>query len=379
MRKPIKALFVFPISQVWGGEEVWLEFLARVDRGKISPFAVIFGKGNLLKRLEKIGVPYYLMPAARIRNVFGSLRNLLLMIRFLRKEGFAIVNSLGIHLLSSLSTLILNIPYILHIHTIHPLPLIDRWCLRKARHIVTVSNFSKEFLLGYGVKPDYIEVIYNGIDVVELEKKAKGLNLRQDLGLGRDTQIVCYIGRIVKWKNLEMLVRAIPKVKQDYQGVVKFLFVGDTPKRSFKDADYKDTLLESAKEIGVQDDIIFTGRREDEDIVDILKNIDVFVIPSLLEVCPMSLLEAMAAEKPVVAVRVGGVPELATEDTGILVEPGDVDGFAKAIVSLLKDKGRRQRIGQTGRRRIKEFFDIKNNIEKLEDTIECLSEKYNGK
>lgn len=376
MKEPIKALFVFPISQVWGGEEVWLKFLARLDRNKISPVVLTFGEGELLKRLEKIGVPCYVLPTARIRNIFASLSNFFLLIRFFKKEKFDVVNSLGVHLLTTISTSLLNLPYILHIHTIHPLPLIDRWCLRKARHIVTVSNFSKNFLIGYGIKPEIIEVIYNGIDIEDLVEKIRGIDLRKELGLDEDTQIVCFAGRIVKWKNLDFLIRAIPKIKSGYHGKVQFLIVGDTPKKDTGEPDYKDTLLKLARKLNVENDVIFTGRRQD--MADVLKNIDIFAIPSLLEVCSMSILEAMAMGKPVVAVREGGNPELITADTGILVEPEDETGLAEAIISLLKDKERRQQIGEIGRKRIKELFDIRNNTDKLHDIIECLSEKYSA-
>jgi glycosyltransferase involved in cell wall biosynthesis len=295
---------------------------------------------------------------------------------FLKRGKFAVVNSLGVHLLTTLSTTILNIPYVLHIHTIHPLPLIDRWCLRKTRHIVTVSNFSKEFLIRYGVKTENIEVVYNGIDIEELEKKAKGIDLRRELGLDEDTQIVCYIGRIVKWKNLDILIKVVPKIKKDYQGKVKFLFVGDTPKRDIREPDYKDTLLKLARELGVENDVIFTGRRKD--MADVLKNIDIFAIPSLLEVCSMAILEAMAMGKPVVAMREGGNSELITENTGVLVKPEDLTGFAEVILILLNDKKRREQIGEAGCERIKQFFSIRQSVNKLQETIECLFEKYNA-
>jgi glycosyltransferase involved in cell wall biosynthesis len=293
---------------------------------------------------------------------------------FLKRGKFAVVNSLGVHLLTTLSATILNIPYVLHIHTIHLLPLIDRWCLRKARHIVTVSNFSKEFLFRYGVKAENIEVVYNGIDIEELEKKIRGIDLRRELGLDEDTQIVCYAGRIVKWKNLEMLIRVIARVKEDYKGKIKFLFVGDTPKRDIGEPDYKDTLLKLARELGVEDDVIFTGRRKD--MADVLKNIDIFAIPSLLEVCSMSILEAMAMGKPVVAMREGGNPELVTEENGILVEPEDEYGLAEAIVRLLRDKEERLNMGLSGRQRVRNFFSIEHNKGKLQETIRCISEKY---
>jgi glycosyltransferase involved in cell wall biosynthesis len=368
MRKPIKALFVFPISQIWGGENVWLEFLARVNRNRVLPVAFVFGEGELLKRSENIKVSYYLLPKARLRNIFISLKNLFLMIRFLKKERFDVVNSLGVHLLTTLTTSILNIPYILHIHTIHPLPLIDRWCLRKARHIVTVSNFSKNFLIGYGIKPEIIEVIYNGIDIEDLVEKIRGIDLRKELCLDGDEKIVCYIGRIVKWKNLDFLIKAIPKVKENYEGKVRFLFVGDTPERDMAEEDYKGALLRLAKELGAEGEIMFTGRRED--VVDILKNIDIFALPSHLETFPMSVLEAMGMGRPVVAIKVGGIPELVTSETGILVEPGDLDGFTKAIIDLLRDKEKRQKMSKAGCKRIKEFFSIEYNVNKLEYILE---------
>jgi glycosyltransferase involved in cell wall biosynthesis len=364
--EPIKSLFVFPISQIWGGENVWLKFLEKVDRRKISPYALVFGKGELSKRLKEIDVPCYILPSSRLRNIFSSLKNLLYMISFLKKEKFDVVNSLGVHLLTTLSTSFLNIPYILHIHTIHPLPLIDKWCVRKAKHIVTVSNFSKKFLTQYGVNPEYIKVIYNGVDVEELERKVKGTDLRKELGLDKDTKIVCYIGRIVKWKNLDFFIRAIPEIKQSFSGKVKFLFVGETPKRD-KEPDYKDTLLKLAKELGVQNDIIFTGRRDD--IVDILKNIDIFAIPSYLEVCSMSILEAMSFGKPVIAMRKGGNPELITESTGILVEPEDLVGFAKATVELLINEEKREKMGEASYKRARNFFHISNNVKELENVI----------
>lgn len=369
MEKRIKLLFIFPTPQVWGGEEVWLNLLRRINRKKFSISILTFGTGRLLKRLEDINVKYYSLEKARLRNVFGSVKNLFRMIKFLKKEKFNIVNSLGVHLLTTLSTSIVPIRYILHFHTMHPLPLIDRWCIRKAKHIITVSNFTKELLISYGTKPNCIKMIYNGIDIEGFEKKIKGVDLRKELRLQEETQIICYIGRIIKSKNLETLVQIIPKIKKDYQGKAKFLFVGDTPKINPREADYKDVLLKLAEELRVKDDVIFTGRRED--ITSILKQIDIFALPSnFLEVCSMAILEAMAMAKPVVAIRVGGNPELVSEETGILVNPNDLNGFAKGIIDLLKDKEKAFMIGGAGKRRVKEYFSIEKNVKMTEELYE---------
>jgi glycosyltransferase involved in cell wall biosynthesis len=374
MRQAIKALFVFPVSQVWGGEKIWLDYLERMERTKIIPCALVFGKGELLDRVQKLKIDYYCLPAARIRNPVSFLMNLFKMLAILKKERFDIVNSLGVHFLTTLATAILKVKYILHIHTIHRLPLIDRWCLHRAKHIITVSKFSKTFLEDYGIRPEYIQVVYNGIDIERLENEREGRDIREELNLDKDIQIVCYAGRIVKWKNLEMLIRAIPKIRKSYSGKVKFLFVGDASKIRQGEEDYKNTLLKLAEELQVRDEIILTGRRKD--IASILKQIDIFVIPSLLEVCSMSILEAMSLANPVVALKIGGNPELITENTGILVGSDDLDGFSSAIVSLLEDKAKRQKMGLAASSRIKEYFDLEEKTRKFEYIQEKASLDY---
>jgi len=374
MQKPIKALFVFPISQVWGGEAIWLKYLERIDRTKIVPYVLVFGKGELLTKLKQLEIKYYCLPAARIRDPIFSINNLIQMLIILRRERFDIVNSLGVHFLTTLAVGILRVNYILHIHTIHRLPWLDRWCVRRAENIITVSNFSKSFLIDYGVRPENIQLVYNGIDIERLENEREGRDIREELNLDKDIQIVCYAGRIVKWKNLEMLIKAIPKIKSDYSGKVKFLFVGDTPKVREGDEDYKNTLLKLTEELLVENEIAFLGRRED--IANILRQIDIFAMPSLLEVCSMSILEAMAMGRPVVAIREGGNSELVMESTGILVEPQDIDGFAAAIISLLEGKDKRHKMGLAASSRIKEYFDLEEKARKFEYIQEKASLDY---
>ncbi|MDP3143271.1 MAG: glycosyltransferase family 4 protein, partial [Candidatus Omnitrophota bacterium] len=134
--------------------------------------------------------------------------------------------------------------------------------------------------------------------------------------------------------------------------------------------DYKEYLLESAGMLNAKDEVIFTGRRED--IPDILQQIDIFVMPSVLEVCSMAILEAMAMGKPVVGLMAGGNPELVTGETGILVGPKDAEGFADAILNLLANAERRRSLGELARKRIEEFFTVKRNVEMMQGAIiEC--------
>jgi len=371
MQKPHKILFVFPTAQVWGGEVIWLEFLERADRNKVDPVCLVFGEGQLLEKLHQLGIKYHQFKKARIRNPIAYCYNFFNTVKLLREENFYSVSSLGVHLSTSLATYFVKVPYILHIHTIHRLPLIDRWCLRRAKHIVTASHYSEQFLQNYRIRPERIQMIYNGIDINELYSKFKHTSLRKELNLQEDVALVCYVGRIVKWKNLEFLIKAIPQIKTNYGKKVKFLFVGKMPKIVSKRHDYKNDLVKLADALKVKEEVIFTGRRED--VADILNEIDIFVMPSLLEVCSMAILEAMALKKAVVAMNAGGNPELITQGSGILVEPADMQGFVNQIVKLLGDRIARQSLGEAAFKRVKQVFDIDDNIKKMQDAIECIS------
>jgi glycosyltransferase involved in cell wall biosynthesis len=121
--------------------------------------------------------------------------------------------------------------------------------------------------------------------------------------------------------------------------------------------------------------VVFAGHRTD--VPEILQALDIFVLPSNWEGLPNAVLEAMAAGLPVVATRVGGVPEVVVEgQTGILVPPRDPNALADALLTLLRDPNLRRRMGQAGRQRVQEYFSVDQMVSKTETLYEqLLSEK----
>ena len=371
--KPIRLLFVFPLNQLWGGEKVWLELLSGMDKKRFAPKAVVFGHGPLDRELDALGIPYAVFKPARVRNVFGMFKNIFALAALMRGESFDLVNSLGVNLAVSLAALLSHTGCILHIHTMHRLRLIDRWCLRLADRIITVCEFVRDMLIKEGPGDKDIRVVYNSIDPVKLRAGLKGTAIRRQLGLADGTLLVCYSGRIVKWKNLEFLVKAIPLVNKKISGQVRFLLVGQTPAGGGHQPDYHKDLAGLAQTLKVSDQLVFTGFRED--IADILDDCDIFVIPSLMEVFSVAVLEAMAMAKPVVAMRTGGNPELISTDSGIMVEGNDMDGFVSAIAGLLNDPLTRKKMGQAGYDRVVRLFDPPGNIKGYEAAFTDFSGK----
>jgi glycosyltransferase involved in cell wall biosynthesis len=154
--------------------------------------------------------------------------------------------------------------------------------------------------------------------------------------------VVGFVGRIEPGKGVLDLVRAMRGVD------ARLVIVGDGPERPSLEAELQ--LL------GIDDRVQLAGERDD--VRDLLADADIFVLSSVSEGLPVSVLEAMAAELPVVASRVGGVPELVADgENGFLVPPGNPDELAAAVGRLVEDRDLRRRLGAVGRVRAETRFN----------------------
>ncbi|MEK6693336.1 MAG: glycosyltransferase family 4 protein [Nitrospirota bacterium] len=205
----------------------------------------------------------------------------------------------------------------------------------------------------------YITIPY-GIDTKKFQGSEKTREeVRQILGLSSEDKVIGWIGRLVPVKDCGTFLKAAfllkdktgrsPELKN-----MKFLIVGDGPERK--------KMEEMAEKLGVK--AIFTGTRKD--ICDIIPSMDILVLSSLNEGLGRVLLEAMAAGKPVVATKVGGVPEVVKDGiTGILVPPSNPEEMASAVMKILTAPEMADAMGEEGRIR-SEGFDIQIAIDNLE-------------
>lgn len=160
-----------------------------------------------------------------------------------------------------------------------------------------------------------------------------------------DPPIVLTVGRLKRPKDFSTLLQAVALLRR---GSCRLLVAGDGPER--------DQLVAEARSLGIDGGVEFLGERDD--IPTLLGACDVFVLSSRSEGMPMSVLEAMAAEMPVVATAVGGVPEVVGEEAGSLVPAADAAALAAALARLLDDRPLRERLGQAGRARVERRFGL---------------------
>jgi glycosyltransferase involved in cell wall biosynthesis len=216
------------------------------------------------------------------------------------------------------------------------------------------------------IAPKDVRFVPNGIPA---PPAASGRDVRSELGIAADAPVVGTVGFLVPLKALDVLVRAASQLAPEFPGL-KVLVVGEGEERARLEA--------LVAELGLDGTVLLPGHRAD--VPDVLASFDVAVLCSDSEGSPLSVLEYMEAGKPVVATRVGGVPDLIDDGVhGLLVERRDHAGLADAVASLLRDRERAARIGERARKRRRREFDIEVMVRALEDLyVELYSAKRVG-
>jgi 1,4-alpha-glucan branching enzyme len=208
----------------------------------------------------------------------------------------------------------------------------DRYCARRADHLVCITEaVARETHSAYGVPRERMTVVHNGVDVRAFRRaSAQREAARERLGLEGVT--VAYVGRLEPHKGVMDLLEAVSGLGAEV------LVVRDGSQRA--------TLEGRAKELGVR--ATFTGFVDHEEVPTMFAAADVACHPSLYEPLGNVVLEAMAAGRPIVAARSGGLGEVFEEGTGALVEPGDAEGLREALRVFVDDPGARERAGARG-------------------------------
>ena len=332
-----------------------------------------------LKRLSQAGVRVFEVPTLvrEVRPILDAWAMLALW-RLLRRERPALVHThtskAGV--VGRLAAWLARVPVVIHTphgHTFYGyygavtsaiIRLVERILAKITDRIVTLTDRGGEEHVRFHIAgAEKFVTIHSGIDIarfrsVQVDPAVK----RKELGLPPDGAIVGTVGRLVPIKGLEWLLKAAPRVLAQFPQAC-FVIIGDGP--------LVGELRQLASELGIGLRVVFLGARED--VPECLAALDLFVLPSLNEGMGRALVEAMAMGCPVVATRVGGIPDIVADGTtGLLVPPRDDRALAEAILTLLRDGSRRVAYGEAARRHVDGRFDVETmvrNIERLYDEV----------
>jgi len=216
-----------------------------------------------------------------------------------------------------------------------------------ATFVCAVSQFGRSRILNSCAPSDWskVEVVHLGVDSDEF---APGV-----FRASPETFHVISVGRLVKLKALPILLNAVARLVREGRRVMIHL-AGEGPEQDY--------LQESAARVGLERLVVFEGYVDQPRLRELYRSADLLVMPSFDEGVPVVLMEAMAAQVPCVATRITGIPELIRDEVdGLLVAPSDEEALAAAIRRCVDDPELRRRLGQAGRKRVREVFDLERN------------------
>jgi len=212
---------------------------------------------------------------------------------------------------------------------------ITKFSIERSDRLTAVSEYlRRETYTAFGCNACDVDVIYNFVDPERFDRARYPRELPDGFGSGRP--VLTHISNFRPVKRVRDVVRTFARVRETDPCVL--LMVGDGPERAFAE--------DEARQLGVEEDVAFLGKISV--VAPLLAASDVFLLPSAGESFGLSALEALATGVPVVATRVGGLPEVVRDgETGVLCDVGDIDGMAAAARELIRDRARWQAMSVT--------------------------------
>jgi lipopolysaccharide/colanic/teichoic acid biosynthesis glycosyltransferase/glycosyltransferase involved in cell wall biosynthesis len=334
------------------------------------------GEGSMLDLALERGVKLVVIPEIVGQATLKprDLKALIALYRLMRQERPQIVHTHASKpgMLGRVAARLAGVPVVVHTfhgHILHGyygslmswlLRRMERMLARLSDRIIAVSEQVKHDLVRYGVaQPEKIRVIPLGLELDPfLDSDVHRGALRGELKIASDVPLVGIVGRIFPIKNHRLFLEAAAQVAGKLPAT-RFVVVGDGTLRSEIEA--------LARQLGLEQRVTFTGWRRD--LPRVYADLDVLVVSSDNEGTPVSAIEAMASGCPVVATRVGGLPDLVEDGkVGYLVAPRDADAMADSIVGLLSDRERARQMGRSARESVRDRY----RAERLCRDIEAL-------
>jgi len=273
-----------------------------------------------------------------------------------------------------------NVPYVLQAHG--SLPKIGKkfrkWIfdvffgyniLQKATKVIALNRFEADQYRRMGVPEEKIAIIPNGIDLSEYANLPPKGAFKRKFGIPEEKKIILYLGRIHKIKGIDFLIKAYAYLINDMHCKDVLLVIAGPDDGYLKEA----KSLTSA--LGISKHVLFTGPLYGSDKLEAYVDSDVVVLPSRYETFPMSVLEAYACGKPVIASKVGGLVDLIINgETGLLFEAGNIKRLTRSIFNLINGNDVAKEMSLKGKNFVRENFTVEEVVERLEKVYQELLE-----
>lgn len=350
---PSRILYHYSSTQVdTGSPRALLAMVDLVDRARFEPVYLAGEPGPLPERMaaHKVEVLPGIVASVELSHPVPAAASVWDKLRFLRSQRIRLIhmNELGWNRDLVIAAWLLRIPVVIHLH--NPCDIGPRNLETLiASLFITVSHAQKASITGFERIAARHAVLYNCVDI---DRFSKGVARRAALGLSPDDLVVTTVAQVCQRKGIDIVLDVARRLLPSMPRLV-FVVAGSAGKG---EADFNSRIREEAAAPEIGDRIRLLGSRDD--IPDILSSSDAFFLPTRAEPFGIAIIEAMAAGLPVVASRVGGIPEILDDVAyGRLVEPDDQVGFAAALAEILSTPDNGRSMGVAGRASLANRFD----------------------
>jgi len=378
--RKLRVLQVVDGFRMGGAEKKLCELVKKMDNSKFESFIANVGPtGPLEENFTNAGAPVF---NCQRKHAF-DFRPIFKLKKYMIENKIDIVQTtlFWADFVGSIAARLARIPVVISWETVSHEgdPYHNKWQRRNGYKLAMKFNdriaaVSQEvedsLIMRRKISPDQIQVIHYGVDLDQYSTNgiSKRKDIRSALRIPEGKTVIGIVARLEEVKGHTYFIQAMQRVVEQNDNVAALL-IGDGVCRPM--------LEEQVKSLGLDKFVHFLGKRKD--VNDLLKAIDFFVLPSLSEGLPNVILEAMASGKPIIATRVGGVPEAVVQDgNGILVEPQKPDQLKTAILELLNDHEKIEDYGKCSRKLAENEFSLQKQLNDFEEMYRSLYQEKAG-
>lgn len=362
MKNKIRIMQITHDLQIGGLQQVVVNICRTIDREKFEVVVLCLRElGELVTDIEKLGIKVILLEQENRTDYLSFLK----VVKIFKDEKIDVIHTHNTQpfIDGTLAALLSKVKTIVHTDHARKFPdkrryMFAEWLVSHlAYKVVGVSVHTTENLRKYEkISKKKLTTIVNGIDESVYEISIDQRQKKIEIGIEEDSYVLGLGVRLVEQKGVSCLINAMMRIRKKVPNVI-LIIAGD--------GEYKPELEKLVAELGLDAHVKFLGPRKD--IPELLKIMDLYVLPSYSEGLPMVILEAMASGCPIVSTDVGGISTAIEHDVnGLLVRPGSAEELTEAVVTLLDDQEKRNTFSKNGKRIFEERFSAKKMIKEYQ-------------
>ena len=371
-----KILYVSPFSHIGGGEISILTVIANLNKRELHPILVCYEDGPFVEKARRSGIETIVFRRAGLMSEFSIIWKL---VRYIKEKKICLVHVNSLDIRAGIAAWLAGIPFIGHLRVIFPFTWRDRLFVRLSIFTIAVSEAAADEFCKYSeVYRNKFIVIPNAADI---PPEVRAAPLRSEFNIPAPAVLVGMAGRMDPFKGHTVFIDAAALIKKGAPETWFFIIGGASPGKG-NEAEYLEMLKKRIKGLGLTDNFIFTGFRDD--ILSVIAALDVMVVPSCVirkgagivaEGFGRVAIEAMAVGVPVVSSDAGGLKEIIEPGvSGVLVPTGDSAAVAEAVIGLLRDRKKADAIRAAAKSRFEALYSPRS-LDKLYNTYDRIIDK----